>query len=52
MRNSIIILLSLCLNFGVEYVNFGLNGQNKYLKLEETSITFFDNAQYNIELDN
>jgi hypothetical protein len=33
----------------VEYVNFGLNGQNKYLKLEETSITFFDNAQYNIE---
>ena len=33
----------------IEYVNFGLNAQNKYLKLEETSITFFDNAQYNIE---
>jgi hypothetical protein len=32
----------------IEYVNLGLNGQNKYLKLEETCINFFDNAQYNI----
>ena len=32
----------------IEYVNLGLNGQNKYLKLEETCINFYDNAQYTI----
>jgi hypothetical protein len=33
----------------IEYVNLGLNGQNKYLKLEETCITFSNNAKYNIK---
>ena len=32
----------------IEYVNLGLNGQNKYLKLEETRITFSNNAKYSI----
>ena len=32
----------------IEYVNLGLNGQNKYLKLEETCITFSNNAKYSI----
>ncbi|MGC6437864.1 MAG: DUF5929 domain-containing protein [Flavobacteriaceae bacterium] len=35
----------------IEYVNLGLNGQNKYLKLEETRIQFFDNAQYTINTE-
>jgi hypothetical protein len=30
-------------------VNLGLNGQNKYLRLEETCITFSNNAKYNIK---
>ncbi|WP_298531807.1 ATP-binding protein [uncultured Algibacter sp.] len=33
----------------IEYVNLGLQGSNKYYELEETNITFEDNAQYNIE---
>ena len=33
----------------IEYVNFGLNGQNTYYKLEETTITFGNNAIYNID---
>ena len=33
----------------IEYVNLGLNGQDKYLKLEETCIEFSDHAQYSIE---
>lgn len=33
----------------IEYVNLGLHNQNKYFKLEETIITFGDNATYNIE---
>ena len=32
----------------IEYVNLGLNGQNKYLQLEETCITFSNNAKYSI----
>jgi hypothetical protein len=33
----------------IEYVNLGLQNQNKYYKLEETIIHFEDNAHYNIE---
>ncbi|WP_136482178.1 ATP-binding protein [Cognatitamlana onchidii] len=33
----------------IEYVNLGLQGSNKYYKLEETLIKFEDNAHYNIE---
>jgi len=33
----------------IEYVNLGLQGTNKYYKLEETLIKFNDNASYNIE---
>ncbi|WP_346881682.1 ATP-binding protein [uncultured Algibacter sp.] len=33
----------------IEYVNLGLQGNNKYYKLEETIIKFEDNAGYNIE---
>jgi hypothetical protein len=33
----------------VEYVNLGLNGKNKYIPLEETTITFANNATYTIE---
>ena len=33
----------------IEYVNLGLQDQNKYYKLEETIIHFEDNAHYNIE---
>lgn len=33
----------------VEYVNLGLNGQNAYYQLEETVITFGNNAMYNID---
>jgi hypothetical protein len=33
----------------VEYVNLGLQGTNKYFKLEETIITFSNNAAYNID---
>lgn len=33
----------------VEYVNLGLQGVNKYFKLEETIITFSNNAAYNID---
>ncbi|GAA4935839.1 ATP-binding protein [Algibacter agarivorans] len=33
----------------IEYVNLGLQGSNKYYPLEETIISFEDNAQYNIE---
>lgn len=33
----------------IEYVNLGLQGNNKYYKLEETLIKFNDNASYNIE---
>jgi len=33
----------------IEYVNLGLQGTNKYYKLEETLIKFNDNASYTIE---
>ena len=33
----------------IEYVNLGLQDQNKHYKLEETVIHFDDNAHYNIE---
>ncbi|MFT4781468.1 MAG: hypothetical protein ACJAZK_000006 [Psychroserpens sp.] len=33
----------------IEYVNLGLQNQNKHYKLEETIIHFEDNAHYNIE---
>ncbi len=33
----------------VEYVNLGLQGTDKYFKLEETIITFSNNAAYNID---
>ena len=33
----------------VEYVNLGLQGTDKYFKLEETIITFENNAAYNID---
>ena len=33
----------------IEYVNFGLNGQNTYYELEATTITFGNNAIYNID---
>ncbi|WP_298493539.1 ATP-binding protein [uncultured Algibacter sp.] len=33
----------------IEYVNLGLQGSNKYYKLEETIIIFEDNANYSIE---
>lgn len=33
----------------IEYVNLGLNGQNNYYQLEETVITFGNNAMYNID---
>ena len=33
----------------IEYVNLGLNGQNTYYELEETTITFGNNAIYNID---
>ncbi|WP_040279712.1 ATP-binding protein [Psychroserpens damuponensis] len=33
----------------IEYVNLGLQNQNKYYQLEETIIHFEDNAHYNIE---
>lgn len=33
----------------VEYVNLGLQGSKKYYPLEETLISFEDNAQYHIE---
>ncbi|MFT5242451.1 MAG: hypothetical protein ACJA1H_000511 [Glaciecola sp.] len=33
----------------IEYVNLGLQDQNKHYKLEETVIHFEDNAHYNIE---
>jgi hypothetical protein len=33
----------------IEYVNLGLQNQNKYYKLEEIIIHFEDNAHYNIE---
>lgn len=33
----------------VEYVNLGLNEKNKYTPLEETTITFANNATYTIE---
>ncbi|GGZ88774.1 ATP-binding protein [Algibacter mikhailovii] len=33
----------------IEYVNLGLQGTNKYFPLEETLITFEDNAHYTIE---
>jgi hypothetical protein len=33
----------------IEYVNLGLNGQNAYYQLEETVITFGNNAMYNID---
>ena len=33
----------------IEYVNLGLNGQNTYYQLEETTITFGNNAIYNID---
>ncbi|TNJ47195.1 ATP-binding protein [Tamlana fucoidanivorans] len=32
----------------IEYVNLGLQGANKYYQLEETLITFEDNAHYHI----
>jgi hypothetical protein len=33
----------------IEYVNLGLNGQNTYFPLEETIITFGNNATYSID---
>tara|TARA_B110000908_G_scaffold169321_1_gene226207 strand:- start:3851 stop:4990 length:1140 start_codon:yes stop_codon:yes gene_type:complete len=33
----------------VEYVNLGINGKNTYFKLEKTTITFGNNATYNID---
>lgn len=33
----------------IEYVNLGLQNQNKHYKLEETTIRFEDNAHYTIE---
>ena len=33
----------------IEYVNLGLNGKNTYYKLEETIITFGNNAIYSID---
>lgn len=33
----------------IEYVNLGLQGTNKYLKLEETIINFEENANYTID---
>ena len=33
----------------IEYVNLGLSGQNTYYPLEETTITFGNNAIYNID---
>ena len=33
----------------IEYVNLGLLNQDKYIKLEETTITFGDNANYSLE---
>ena len=33
----------------IEYVNLGLQNQDKYFKLEETLITFENNANYNLE---
>ena len=33
----------------IEYVNLGLHGQDKYLKLEETIIQFENNANYNLD---
>ena len=33
----------------IEYVNLGLQGTNKYFKLEETTINFGDNANYTID---
>ena len=33
----------------IEYVNLGLNGKNTYFQLEETVITFGNNAIYNID---
>ncbi len=32
-----------------EYVNLGLNGKNTYFKLEKTTITFGNNANYSID---
>ena len=32
----------------IEYVNLGLQGSNKYLKLEETQIEFSENAHYSM----
>ncbi len=32
-----------------EYVNLGLSGENSYFKLEKTTITFGNNATYNID---
>ena len=32
-----------------EYVNLGLDGENSYFKLEKTTITFGNNATYNID---
>lgn len=33
----------------IEYVNLGLSGQNNYIQLEETTITFENNGAYNID---
>lgn len=33
----------------IEYVNLGFQNQNKYYQLEETNISFENNANYNIE---
>ncbi|MBT8270644.1 MAG: ATP-binding protein [Flavobacteriaceae bacterium] len=33
----------------IEYVNLGLQNQDKYFRLEETIISFDDNANYNID---
>ena len=33
----------------IEYVNLGLQGSNKYYKLEETLIKFNNNASYSID---
>jgi hypothetical protein len=35
----------------IEYVNLGLQGTNKYFKLEETTINFGDNANYTIDTE-